>query len=307
MEHRNSKNPLFRYWTILGDARQCQTVQKWDSIDTFYRQISSGIASYRIHDTARYLLPCSAPAPPARLPAATPLLVHRHCARTRTRTRTRRPHFVLRALPASPLLLTPLLSAVHASMSCACTRARTGTGTPAGLCSMHTPAPPPAPVPAPTPAHTAARSCSPRSFVPTASSIHPPAPMEGVSDGGVDADEVKVDGAVGDAALRIDRINIDSVQIKMRRTLRNLWRLAVKNRKPYKLATADKIGKTYDVKTDPETARRRGNNSREGTKDAEDVVVEREVSTQYVTAVMSFSARTNSAKSGLTYDFKSTS
>jgi hypothetical protein len=76
--------------------------------------------------------------------------------------------------------------------------------------------------------------------------------------------------------------------------------LAIKNQKPYKLATSDKIGKTDRKKTAKTTA--------EGTQDAEDVVVvEREVSTQHVTAVMSFSARTNSAKSGLTYDFKSTS
>jgi hypothetical protein len=39
----------------------------------------------------------------------------------------------------------------------------------------------------------------------------------------------------------------------------------------------------------------------EGTKDIEDVVVvEREVSTHHVTAVMSFNAQTSSAKSGST-------
>ncbi|KAJ7772783.1 hypothetical protein B0H14DRAFT_3894669 [Mycena olivaceomarginata] len=58
---------------------------------------------------------------------------------------------------------------------------------------LHLPPPPPPPPP------TAVWSCSPRSFVPTASSLHPPAPMEGISDGGVDANEVKVDGVVGDA------------------------------------------------------------------------------------------------------------
>ncbi|KAJ7321070.1 hypothetical protein DFH08DRAFT_1034254 [Mycena albidolilacea] len=68
----------------------------------------------------------------------------------------------------------------------------------APCCSMHTPAPP-LHLPLPLPLPTDAWSCLPRSFVPTNSSLHPSAPMEGVSDGGVDADEVKVDRVVGDA------------------------------------------------------------------------------------------------------------
>ncbi|KAJ7349585.1 hypothetical protein DFH08DRAFT_1079024 [Mycena albidolilacea] len=70
-------------------------------------------------------LPSPTLLPPAHLPATVLLLVHRHCACTRTRTR--RPRSLLCALPASPLLLTPLLLAIRASTPCTCTHAGTGT------------------------------------------------------------------------------------------------------------------------------------------------------------------------------------
>jgi hypothetical protein len=63
----------------------------------------SGIAPYKIHDTARYLLPCSAPAPPAHLPTAALLLVRHHCARTRTSRLHLHPRPSLRAPPSACL------------------------------------------------------------------------------------------------------------------------------------------------------------------------------------------------------------
>jgi hypothetical protein len=104
-------------------------VPKWDSIDILYCEILSGIAPYKIHkihNTARYLLPCSAPAPPAHLPTAALLLVRHHCARTRTRRLHPHPRPSLRTLRSAclPAPATPLLSAARASTPCACTGPR---------------------------------------------------------------------------------------------------------------------------------------------------------------------------------------
>ncbi|KAJ7309299.1 hypothetical protein DFH08DRAFT_1049942 [Mycena albidolilacea] len=100
--------------------------------------------------------PATAPAPapaPAALASCSALCLPPHSCSPRSRLSTP-------PRPAPAPALAPAPAPLRGSAPCR---------------SMHTPALPPAPTPAPAPAHTAARSCSPRSFVPTASNLHPPA------------------------------------------------------------------------------------------------------------------------------------
>ncbi|KAJ7654278.1 hypothetical protein B0H14DRAFT_3540814 [Mycena olivaceomarginata] len=122
----------------------------------------------------------SAPAPPARLPTATPLLVPVTALAPASAPATLA--LCSRALPASPLFAHPTalsclrLHVLHLHPH------HTGNGTPAGSApchSMHTPATPPPPCPCTCPhppphAHTAAWSCSHPTHCPDC--LQPPSP-----------------------------------------------------------------------------------------------------------------------------------